>query len=225
MKREEALEIAKPILFNTDMVRAIQNGIKTSTRRIVRNNPCECTSKVVNGVCKLCDDKGGFYLPDDYVKARSPYQVGDMLYVRETWQELKYKRPTVAIPDDFKEKEYVYLANGDICNSDGSKFKWKPSIHMPKEAARFFLRITDVRVERLQDIADEQVEQEGIYLSLKKQEKRYTWGDGVYDLFPKSCFRRLWNGNIKESDLTKYGWAANPWVWVIEFERLEVIEQ
>lgn len=84
-RREEILLKAKPILFNTDMIRAILDGRKTVTRRIVKNNPEECTSKVVNGVCKICDDKGGFYLPDDYVKARSPYQVGDILYVRETW--------------------------------------------------------------------------------------------------------------------------------------------
>lgn len=157
-KREELLLEAKPILFNTEMVRAILDGRKTVTRRIVKNNPEECTSKVVNGVCKICDDKGGFYLPDDYVKARSPYQVGDILYVRETWCKGSL---------NYGKEQYFYKSDNIIpcC-------QWHPSIHMPKEAARIFLRVTGVRVERLQDIDD----------------------DGV---------------------------AANPFVWVIEFERID----
>lgn len=110
-KRKEILSKAKPILFNTDMVRSILDGKKTVTRRIVKNNPEECTSKVVNGVCKICDDKGGFYLPDDYVKARSPYQVGDILYVRETWKSfcgMLYGRENgTYIPlDDFEGYQY-----------------------------------------------------------------------------------------------------------------------
>ena len=190
MKRSEMLERAKPMLFNTEMVRAIQDGTKTVTRRIVKNNPCECTSKVVNGICKICDDKGGFYLPDDYVKARSPYQVGDILYVRETWCKGSL---------NYGEEQYYYKADNKIPHC-----QWNPSIHMPKEAARIFLRVTDVRVERLQDIDDEGVIAEGLKIG--------------------APFDELWDSTIKKSDRDMYGWAANPWVWVIEFERMEVIK-
>lgn len=187
IERHELLLKAKPILFNTDMVRAILDGRKTVTRRIVKNNPEECTSKVVNGVCKLCDDKGGFYLPVDYVKVRSPYQVGDILYVRETWCKGSL---------NYGEEQYFYKADNIIpcC-------QWHPSIHMPKEAARIFLRVTNVRVENLQDIDDDGVVAEGLEIGVP--------------------FDELWDSTIKKSNLSKYGWNANPFVWVIEFERID----
>ena len=190
MKRSELLERAKPILFNTDMVRAIQDSRKTVTRRILKNNPCECTSEVVNGICKICDDKGGFYLPDDYVKAGSPYQVGDILYVRETWCKGSL---------NYGEEQYYYKADNKIPHC-----QWNPSVHMPKEAARIFLRVTDVHVERLQDCGNMQAKDEGCNCC--------------------SQFIRIWDSTIKKSDLAKFGWAANPWVWVIEFEKVEVTE-
>lgn len=198
-ERKEILLKAKPILFNVDMVRAILNGEKTVTRRIVKNNPEECTSKVVNGVCKLCDDKGGFYLPDDYVKAYSPYQVGDILYVRETWKQATtdYAGGGCGLTD-----LYLYKADKDI-DTTGMMVeeKWHPSIHMPKEAARIFLQVTDVRAERLQDIDDDGVVAEGLEIG--------------------APFDELWDSTIKKSDIDKYGWAANPFVWVIEFERID----
>ncbi len=98
---------------------------------------------------------------------------------------------------------------------------------MPKEAARIFLRVTSVRVERLQDITAEQIMREGIYKSVNP----FAGVDNyVYESEPKKwfsdlldCFRfGLWSSTVKKSDLKKYGWWANPWVWVIEFERLEV---
>lgn len=233
-KREEILLKAKPILFNTDMVRAILDGKKTVTRRIVKNNPEECTSKVVNGVCKICDDKGGFYLPDDYVKARSPYQVGDILYVRETWKRfcgMLYGRENgTYIPlDDFegyqyKADEQCICAKGfnpfcdgfeDQKNDVSFDDKWHPSIHMPKEAARIFLRVTSVRVERLQDITPEQIDAEGC--------KEYAYNAKTGELLPSkpTWFKIKWDSTIKKSDIAKYGWTANPYVWVIEFERID----
>lgn len=211
MKREEILKVAKPILFNTKMVKVILNNTKTVTRRPIKNNPVECTSKVVNGVCKLCDDKGGFYLPDDYVKTRSPYQVGDCLYVRETWAELE----TV-----YGGLYYAYKADDDILHhSIGENFThWSPSIHMPKAAARIFLRVTSMKVERLQDITVTGLQEEGIipdgYIS------QYACMTGMSECF--ADFKAIWNSTVKKSDLAKYGWDANPWVWVIEFERVEV---
>lgn len=126
-----------------------------------------------------------------------PICTGDILYVRETWKEAP--------------KGYYYYEDwqkDDIADVT----KWKPSIHMPKEAARIWLKVTDVRVERLQDITSEQIGREGVEVEyphvLNGEEKRYA-------------FSTLWNNTIKKSDIDRYGWDANPWVWVIEFERCE----
>ena len=132
-----------------------------------------------------------------------PICPGDILYVRETWHK--------------GLERYIYRAN----YSDTEKFyrdgkeiemKWHPSIHMPKEATRIWLKVTDVRVERLQDITSKQICKEGIEVEepyvLNGEEKRYA-------------FSRLWDSTVKKSDLDRYGWNANPWVWVIEFERCE----
>lgn len=99
--------------------------------------------------------------------------------------------------------------------------KWRPSIHMPKEAVRIWLKVTDVRVERLQDITDEQAKAEGA-----------NWKNGKNVGFEEKMrrtaverFAEIWNSTIKKSDLDRYGWDANPWVWVIEFERFEKPEE
>ena len=197
----------KPILFNTEMVQAILDGRKTCTRRI-------------------CKDANEYTVPDmDFYNAdRRTYAVhnfadkehteqlstaertcpictGDILYVRETWMD--YAGLT------------MYKADCDIYRLDSLNFAgfgWKPSIHMPKEAARIWLKVTDVRVERLQDITSEQISREGVEVEyphvLNGEEKRYA-------------FSTLWNSTIKKSDIDRYGWDANPWVWVIEFERCE----
>ena len=231
-EREELLLKAKPILFNTEMVRSILDGRKTVTRRIVKNNPEECTSKVVNGVCKICDDKGGFYLPDDYVKVRSPYQVGDILYVRETWSEVE---TVYGVP------YYIYKADDkNGMHSSKSNFsRWFPSIHMPKEVARIFLRVTNVRVEKLQEITEDDIVDEGAEkLILCPNEHGVIEPDGTLgdmcwnagccggnckyiDKSYGELFGEIvWDSTIKKSDLDKYGWNANPFVWVIEFERI-----
>lgn len=133
----------KPILFNTEMVKAILDGRKTVTRRVVKPQP-EVT--YVNGyqrdivnrnqIAFKVMDKGG---KDCYTLP--PYQPGDILYVRETWQCI----------NPYSDKEYVYKAS---CDADYAKCigNWCPSIHMPKEAARIWLKVTNVRVERLQDM-------------------------------------------------------------------------
>ncbi len=111
-----------------------------------------------------------------------PYCPGDILYVRETWAE--------------GVEGYEYKA--DHTFSDG--WGWRPSIHMPREAARIFLRVTDVKVERLQDMQPYDIAFEGF-----RRERD---------------FKMLWNSTIKPADRALYGWDANPWVWVIEFERI-----
>lgn len=100
------------------------------------------------------------------------------------------------------------------------KSKWLPSIHMPKEAARIFLRVTGVRLERLQDITEEQAKAEGAETAFEQNthEGPVIYLDkGGYFYYG---FKALWNSTIKKSDIQQYGWAANPWVWVIEFERI-----
>ncbi len=258
-KREEILLKAKQILFNTEMVMAILEGRKTVTRRIVKNNP---TSKVVNGVCKICDDKGGFYLPDDYVKARSPYQTGDILYVRETYT--KYQTVNyVRLHDgrsfsEVSDGRYAYKADGfgsieDLkahirlmsdCSLEAIEVwedKWHPSIHMPKEAARIFLRVTNVRMEMLQAITEEDVYKEGwskpwcahkVFENYPDSPIPCDASDGsecppdppCNHSVPELFGTDIWDKTVKKSDLDRYGWDANPWVWVIEFERLEEVE-
>ena len=103
--------------------------------------------------------------------------------------------------------------------------KWKPSIHMPKEAARIFLKVKSVRVERLQDITPKEIEREGLKNPCEEcYAKRETCEDCICrdEYVDKVIWSELWNSTIKKADLDKYGWDANPWVWVIEFERVEV---
>lgn len=142
-----------------------------------------------------------------------PFKVGDILYVRETWEEwtggYAYK-----VPDPHATYNYPASFIG----------KWKPSLHMPKEAARIFLLVKAVRVERLQDITEEEAVKEGIRY-FDEFAGGYHWSEdhetgGVWDT-AKGCFEwGLWNSTIDKVNLELYGREANPWVWIIEFERI-----
>ena len=149
-----------------------------------------------------------------------PYHTDDVLYVREAWSELSFG--------------YVYKSDGENIDHLGNVIKWRPSIYMPKEAARIWLKVKDVRVERLQDITEEQVDAEGFRfkppcLSMVSADGHYCDLDGPCTSSIKYCDmsmgelfgKELWNSTIKKSDLDRYGWDASPWVWVIEFERCE----
>ncbi len=175
----------KPILFNTEMVRAFRAGQKTQTRRVVKPQP------------QSYSFDGRAYIFDEGELPKPQYQPGDILYVRETWSELKY-------PDG--SRRYVYKASDEYPFGEAGyivKFRWRPSIHMPKEAARIFLRVTDVRVERLQDITiDDAI------------------AEGCNEVIPITEFRLIWIKTIKPADRERYGWNANPWVWVYTFERI-----
>ena len=175
----------KPILFNTEMVRAILDGRKTCTRRLLKGpftvHPNGYITKP-RGNENLCP-----YEP--------PYQPGDILYVRETWK----KAPN----------GYYYYEDWQR-NDIADVTKWKPSIHMPKEAARIWIKVTDVRVERLQDMWASDASKEGL------QFNKPTTADEMLQ-----AFAELWNSTIKKSDIDRYGWDANPWVWAIEYERCE----
>lgn len=194
----------KPILFNTQMVRAILDGRKTCTRRIVKPQPT-----AHYGVQCI----------------KPPYQPGDILYVRETWS-LR-----------FDGEKYFYRADKNTSREekrllDYNDVKWRPSIHMPKEAARIWLKVTNVRVERLQEITEAQTEEEGFLFTppcLHRTGENYCDIDGSCGSKIKYCDmsagelfgKVLWDSTIKKSDIDIYGWDANPWVWVIEFERCE----
>lgn len=205
----------KPILFNTEMVRAILDGRKSCTRRLVKPQPDEKHTYPLGFVTDSTEKKEvgcfGFGI-DEYggsiQYAKPLYQLGDILYVREKWH--KYTKRVGEGKSCHLAEFYGYKAS--IANSEDSDEPWKPSIHMPKEAARIWLKVTDVRVERLQDITPEQICREGVEVEyphvLNGEEKRYA-------------FSALWNSTIKKADLDRYGWNANPYVWVIEFERCE----
>lgn len=201
----------KPILFNTEMVRAILDGRKSCTRRICKDaNDCTVpdmdfydsdkrTYAVHNYVDKEHKDKLSI------AERTCPICPGDILYVRETWCAL----PVNEVGHIRGHSTYYYRADGDLRPS-GWRGKWRPSIHMPKEAARIWLMVTDVSVERLQDIDGKGCVKEGIEEEPLKD---------IGDEFVKGMFHDLWDSIIKKSDLDRYGWDANPWVWVIEFER------
>lgn len=182
-----------PMLFNTEMVRAILAGKKTETRRVVRpkykgdESGFEVLTNMGTGERWLekVDEEEMSFDPPRYIAP--PYKPGDILYVRETWCKGSL---------DYGKEQYYYRADNLTFHC-----RWNPSIHMPKAAARIWLRITDVKVERLQDIDDDGVVAEGLQI-----------GD-PYD--------ELWNSTIKKKDRNRYGWEANPWVWVIKFERCE----
>lgn len=189
----------KPILFNTEMVEAILEGRKTVTRRVIKQNIIHCCDFDTDGtICGCCDKDGDWYEIEDF----APYQICDILYVRETWSKSSFG--------------YIYRTDNLQMITDNDEeledVKWHPSIHMPKEAARIWLKVTDVRVERLQDMKTEDFYKEGVVLA--------PFDDA--DDIAKSDFVILWDSTIKKQDLDRYGWDASPYVWVIEFERMKV---
>jgi len=223
----------RPILFNAEMVNAILEGRKTQTRRVMNNQPCSLLGETISvqsdGVNfrwhgDLNDDTSGWF-------SCPQGQVGDQLWVRETfailgnedgcaidWKEnlVKCGGPDAAriyrascqqrpgnyglwsIPDDAFWKPHT-----DNMQYEGA---WVPSIHMPRWASRITLEITDVRIERLNDISDPDASAEGCKISSLRS------GDSLSDVFA-----RLWKSIYGDES-----WQSNPWVWVIEFKRVEV---
>ena len=202
----------KPILFNTEMVRAILEGRKSCTRRLVKPQPggkhtfplgfvTDSTEKKEVGCFGFAANEYGGSI--QYVKPPYRYAPGDILYVRETWCK-GLKRYIYRA--DYSDTEKFYRNGKEI------EMKWHPSIHMPKEAARIWLRVTDVRVERLQDITINDIRREGL------SSVAVHAGDMEIAL---EEWKMLWNSTIKKADIDRYGWDASPYVWVVEFERCE----
>lgn len=222
----------KPILFNTTMVKAILDGKKTCTRRIIKKE-IPGGYKPLGFVLYPTDDTefgnlvfGGKGANVYY--AKPPYKVGDILYVRETWK--KYEK-RVGKGDSCRLVEfYGYKADEDKHDNPSEFYegKWKPSIHMPKEAARIFLKVTNIRAERLKDITDEgcfnegirEFTKDGIVKKYDTKPNMHTWQKMPRK--PKEAFEKLWNSTVNVKKEWN-GWTNlfeyNPWVWVIEFER------
>lgn len=220
----------KPILFNTDMVRAILDGRKSCTRRLVKPQPDEKHTYPLGFVTDSTEKKEvgcfGFGIGEyggSIQYAKPQYHTDDVLYIRETWTEECGKYYYRADYDSDYLDPCETLSGGypascrnhpgcDGCMATSTRIHWHPSIHMPKEAARIWLRVTDVRVERLQEITAESALTEGA--------DKYIHANGTLNEDQTiTSFIGIWNSTIKESDLDRYGWDANPYVWVISFER------
>ncbi len=236
------LTTEKPILFNTEMVKAILAGQKTSTRRIIKNlsiKDCEATLKngkkykryTLTDVDRYGNESEDFWFDgpiediahDKDIIAYAPYKVGDILYVRETWST-QYD----GIHDNNGYGIYVYKADGTILDNSEmiSSSKWHPSIHMPKKAARLFLKVTDVKVQQIQDITEDAAKAEGAtpqiwyqpYGTKTEGEQRYI-GDIVHQKINYvTGFAHIWDKTINKKE---YAFQSNPWVWVIEFEKVK----
>ena len=220
----------KPILFNTDMVCAVLDNRKTVTRRTVK------PTQIIGLGCDRCPNN----LPEEYIKEKkkkmlfkpwcdmadneligsiykAPYEPGDILYVRETYSPNYFDESLADYRGDgLRGNRHAYKADyrRDIVGDSVPEPKWKPCIHMPKEAACIWLKVTAVRAERLQDITGADAVKEGeipvIHMNGEPDEAA-----------TRTAFISTWNDTVTDADMEQYGWDANPYVWVIEFERCE----
>ncbi|EJK8055626.1 hypothetical protein NO575_000601 [Klebsiella pneumoniae] len=214
------------MIFNGEMVRAILDGRKTQTRRIMKPQPEPCPrgghwwpSNVFKTMLHVEDEmqngKGGW---GGLVGDACPFgDVGDRIWVRETWAEAGASAPDLKLYRA-NYPEHVPSIYENVPPAE--EIRWTPSIHMPRTASRIQLEITDVRVERLNAISEEDAEAEGIDM-----EALYDSQD-CYDCIADhnmtgrptvtGAFKYLWDSIYGEE-----GWKSNPWVWVIEFKRVE----
>jgi hypothetical protein len=218
----------KPIIFSTEMARAIPDGRKTMTRRVIKGLP-ENQDGCELGIIKRSDGT-----LTGYGFEKMLYNTGDILWVRETWRErfgmsyANYGCGSAYPVDDVHEIEFK--AGGFVTCVGGMTFcpdectikmseewsKWHSPRYMLRIAARIFLKVTNIRVERLQEITEEDAEAEGVEPIRDVLENIY-FQDG-YSIGYRLAFEDVWNSiNAKHG----YGWDVNPWVWVIEFERTE----
>ena len=202
----------KPILFNSEMTRAILDGRKTVTRRIIKPQPRGHAALVSRNLLPETTEAGAgaVYAFEDGTVVAAPFTVGDALYVRETWGH------TADLPG-ISEEATVYAADfsdRELAHLKDKHFRWRPSIHMPKELARLFLRVTGVRAERIQNISADGCAMEGVW-------PLYSGPIGGRSEYYLDKFACLWDSTIPKSELDTYGWKANPWVWVIRFEVCE----
>lgn len=226
----------KPILFNSEMVRAILDNRKTETRRLIKPQPEHDGNFWKMGYARW-SEKISIFTPTvgHSIYNHMPYHPGDILYVRESYcpnyfDKISEYRNRNAYKAGFKRE----IVEDHVLPEP----KWTPSIHMPKEAARIFLEVKDVRVERLHKITMDGLINEGIipkrYSNNPCNSKCKYMSDGcrcmnepcpIFASYMYEChiipFEKLWDSNIKKSQLDIYGFNANPWVYVIKFERYD----
>lgn len=217
MTREEILHIAKPILFNGYMVRAILDGRKTATRRKIDIDIINfCDIERDETLIAYQNADGDFINPIELCR----YQKGDYLYVRESFRiiDFSYVDGDWNASVQYRADESIGTRLHMLPKGADEKTGWRPSIHMPKQAARIFFRVTDVSVERLNDMKLDDFISEGVILGLHEFE--YP----KFNTFSKArnVFSDIWDSTIPKKDMDKYGWEVNPWVWAIEFGRVEV---
>jgi hypothetical protein len=200
----------RPILFSSEMVQAILDGRKTQTRRLLKLQPKKNLEFLGWKLTEYIQVAFGRGAKIESLHKFPFGEVGDVLWVRETYLNFNSIDET---------PNYTYKADHPNFNINfASGEKWKPSIHMPKRASRIWLKITNVKVQRLQDISAEDAIKEGI-----KKHNHRRLGEMWYDYIylggcqdPITSFASLWC-SINGLD----SWYKNPWIWVIEFERIE----
>jgi hypothetical protein len=198
MTKSEILSVAKPIIFSGLMVNSTLTGRKTMTRKVIKpqpeRKPRRCGFTPGGWAIESEPAKYGAVGCQCGHKCTPPYDVTNLLYVRETWQYIK----------GASGSGYAYHAGGGAYNDAG---EWRSPVSMPRKAARLFLHVTDVRAERLQDISESDAKAEGVYTHTP------TSFNNTY-IF---SFREKWNADYAKRG---YSWDSNPWVWVITFERV-----
>lgn len=212
----------KPILFSTPMVQAILDGRKSMTRRVIVPQP---QRDYHIDACK----NGTFFIDDNThmgtdMQFKPKYQPGDILWVRETWAQASQNR--IVLRADYADEKAMIPYEACGMNVEVSLVRWRPSIFMPREACRLFLRVTGVQAERLQDITATDAVHEGIARHGMHNAECYAGGcyNGDFETacavceVPREGFRELWDSlNAKRG----YGWEKNPWVWVYTFKRCD----
>lgn len=229
----------KPILFSTPMVQAILEGRKTMTRRVVKARYDRERQRFArmgmfanislrNGMWHGLSPEGIPFVNDEIEQPR--FRTGDILWVRETWcrlwdldrndQIIEGTDHYYYAADGYNPTPYNHFPDEDGFSGDRCGPRWNPSIHMPREAARLFLRVTDVRAERVQGIIQEDMIREGAWAGCVDCFKH----GGCY--LPNACgyireaWRDLWDGINAKRAGGVYAWDKNPWVWVYGFERI-----
>lgn len=221
----------RPILFSGPMVRAILEGRKTQTRRVLKPQPPAMTRDV--RTFHHPDPRTHFWAFDgasllDWVQPCPYGEVGDRLYVRETWQHSNHPfgpyEPDCCV---FYRADYLDDPLGpDLeLSRDGIRRQWRPSIHMPRAASRITLEVTGVRVERLNSISEADAIAEGVdrlapYSIYWRNYETHTLGPNCDDytcLDARESYRSLWGSLNAERGC---GWDTSPWVWVVQFKRI-----
>ncbi|HBM2806306.1 hypothetical protein M7982_23720 [Enterobacter hormaechei subsp. xiangfangensis] len=197
--------IERGMIFNGEMVRAILDGRKTQTRRVMKPQPDEDgLAKVING--PWVDTSERIY--------RCPFGVpGDRIWVRETWAEAGASAPDLKL---YRANYPAHVPTHYENVPPAEDVRWTPSIHMPRWASRILLEITDVRVEQLKSISEEEARSEGVAQLREGFWKHYQPGWAQHQLSARGSFATLW-----ESIYGFGEWDRNPWVWIIEFKRIE----